>query len=97
VTKVLNGTGDTWNRVEPTARSIAPGDWQVFFDATLDLGLGLSSDVTVLLERRDGNCTVQQTIIAQEIAVTNLLPTEHTTASANPGQVDFNPEFPSSS
>jgi hypothetical protein len=90
VTKVLNGTGDTWNRVEQTARSIAPGDWQVFFDATADVGLGPPNRVTVLVERRDENCTLQQTIIDQEIIITQLLILEYETVPTNPGQVDFN-------
>jgi hypothetical protein len=90
VTKVLDGTGDTWNRVELTTRSIAPGDWQVLFDTTLGIGLGPSNRIAVLVERRDGNCTVQQTIIDQEVTITELLPSEYATASTNPGQVDFN-------
>ncbi|MFQ6027167.1 MAG: hypothetical protein ACE5Q6_06725 [Dehalococcoidia bacterium] len=87
-TKALDGTGDTWNRAESPARDIAAGDWQVLFDATTDSGGGPPNRVTVLVQRRDSGCNVQQTIINEEITLSEGT-AEYQTSNADPGEVSF--------
>ena len=87
-TTVLNGTGDTWNRTE-TARTIGAGNWQVLFDAATGSGGGPGNRVTVLVERRNSDCVVQQTIINEEVDLTKGTTQEYSTATTDPGNVDF--------
>ena len=83
-TKVLDGSGDTWNRTE-TARTIGAGNWQLFFDATTGSGSGSPNKVTVLVERRNSSCVVQgSAIIDEEVTTTKGTLSPAPTATLRP-------------
>lgn len=88
-TKVLDGTGDTWNRTESPARSIAAGNWTFYFDITCGSGGGAPNRVTVLIERRNSSCAVQEEVVNEEITVSKGVTDEYSTEPVDPGQVDF--------
>jgi len=89
-TKVLDSTGDTWNRTE-TARTIGAGTWQLFFDADTTSVVGGSPNknkVTVLVERRNSSCVVQgSAIINVEVTTTEGGIFENSDASASAGDI----------
>lgn len=78
----------TWNRVE-SARTIAAGNWSVFADITTGSGGGPANKVTIVIERRNGSCVVQQTIGTVEVTTTKGATSEFTFNFGDPGQVVF--------
>ena len=90
-TKLLDGAGDTWSRAEPSARSLASGNWQVLFDASTGSGGGPANKTRVLVERRSSACTIQQTIISEDVAMTKGVTQEYATLLTDPRGVSFAP------
>lgn len=78
----------TWNRSE-SARTIAAGNWSVWADITTGAGGGAPNKVTVVIERRDSSCTVQQTIGTVEVTMTAGTTQEYQFDFGAPGAVVF--------
>lgn len=88
-TKALDGTGDTWNASEE--RSIASGDWSVRFSIDCGTGGGPQNVVNVTVARFNSSCVQQGAdIINEDVNVAKGDDNQaYTTATQNPGQVDF--------
>lgn len=67
-TKLLDETGDTWNRAE-SARTIKTGTWQavLFYDSTL--GQGPTNKIRVQVLALNPDCSLKQSVMDQTVSV----------------------------
>lgn len=85
-TKLLDGTGDTWNVVE--TRTIPAGDWQVSFRADVGAGFG-TPQVSVEVRRMNSSCVLQEAIIFQTVTLVSNTEDTYTTVLQGKGDVTF--------
>lgn len=78
----------TWNRTE-TERTIAAGNWSFFADLTTAGGGGAPNRVTIVIERRNSSCVVQQTIGSVEVTMNAGTTQEYLFDFGDPGAVAF--------
>lgn len=82
-------TERTWNRTE-SARSIATGTWTVDAQITTGDGGGAANKVTIVIERRNSSCVVQETIFDIEVAMTRDTECkDYAFSQAGVAQIDF--------
>jgi hypothetical protein len=88
-TKALDGTGDTWNKVE--TRTIDSGNWTVKFSIDCGTGGGPQNRVRVQLGRFNSSCVLQGSLIIDEAVdvAKGDAKQEYTTTPQDPGQVAF--------
>lgn len=85
-THTLDGTYDYWY-ADSGPKTIQAGGWNVSFWTTTAGGGGPAAKVTVVIERVDSSCTVQQSILSEEIGMSKGTTKEYTTTGSNPGSV----------
>lgn len=82
-------TEHTWNRTEASARTIQAGNWSVLADITTASGGGAPNKVTIVAERRNSSCVVQQTIGTVQVQMSAGTTQEYTFDFGDPGAVVF--------
>jgi len=88
-TKVLDGTGDTWNRTE-TGRTILAGNWRVDFWVDVSDGGGPPNEITVIVEKRNSACGVLQTLLSDVVSVDKgVTEQKYSTATVTLGSIGF--------
>ena len=86
VTKLLDGSGDSWAQDED--RTIPAGNWQVCFDVTVSAG-GASNQVLVKVLRLSSICIPNDTIISEAVDVNDGTTEEYCTASTAASAIVF--------